>query len=76
MLKSYKELWNKITGIIRSVSNNSYNYDEKYMKIKFNPDDGSRLRKTLKLCNITIVVRSVFHEDSKYYPKVLLDECW
>ena len=29
----------------------------------------------LKLHNITIVNRSVFQEDSKYYPQVFLDEC-
>ena len=27
------------------------------------------LNKILKLHNLTIVVRSVFHEDNKYYPK-------
>ena len=28
-----------------------------------------------KLHNITIAIRSVFQEDGKYYPQVLLDEC-
>ena len=31
--------------------------------------------KILKLHNVTIVNRSVFQEDSKYYPQVFLDEC-
>ena len=30
--------------------------------------------KTLKLHNMTIVVRSVFEEDGKSYPQVYLDE--
>ena len=34
--KKYEELWNKIRNIIGSITNNSDNYDEKYMKIKFN----------------------------------------
>ena len=42
------------------------NYDEIYIKIKFNSDDDSPLKKTLKLHHVVIVVRSVFHEFSKY----------
>ena len=34
--KKYEELWNKIRNMIGSITNNSDNYDEKYMKIKFN----------------------------------------
>ena len=37
------------------------------MKIKFNLDDSLPLNKTLKLHNMTIIVRSVFEEDVKYY---------
>ena len=45
------------------------------MKIKFNSDDNLPLNKTLKLCILTIIVRSVSEEDGKYYPQVFLDEC-
>ena len=31
-----KKLWTKIRDLIRSKTNDSDNYDEKYMKIKFN----------------------------------------
>ena len=37
------------------------NYDEKYMKIKFNSDDNLPLRKTLELFGIITVAKSVFH---------------
>ena len=50
-------------------------YDEKYLKIKFNSDDDFSLSKTLKLYNIVIVVRSVFHEGKKYYRHVSLHKC-
>lgn len=30
-LEKYEELWHKIRDIIRSITNNSYNYDEKYI---------------------------------------------
>ena len=44
------------------------------MKIKFNSDDDLPLGKTLSLHKMTIVVRSVFQEDNKYYPEVFLEE--
>ena len=45
------------------------------MKIKFNSDDEMPLYKILKLDMLTIIVRSVFEEDGKYYPRVFLGEC-
>ena len=69
-LKKYEELWNKIGGLIRSITNNSANYDKRYMKIKFNSDDDLPLKKTLELYNMIIVVRSVSHGYNKYYPQV------
>ena len=38
-LKKYEELWTKIRDITRSKTNNSDNYDDKYMKIKLFLDD-------------------------------------
>ena len=66
-----EELWNKIREITKSITNNSDNYHEKYMKIKFNSDDDLPLKKTLELYNMVIIVRSIFHEDKKHYSQVL-----
>ena len=41
----YEEMWSKIRDLIRSVTKNSDDYEEKYMKIKFNSDDGLFLNK-------------------------------
>ena len=57
------------------MTKNSDDYDEKYMKIKFDSDDELPLNKTVEIPSMIIVVRAVFHENSKYYPQVLLDEC-
>ena len=45
------------------------------MKIKFVSDYDLSLNKMLKLHMLTIIVRSAFEEDGKYYPQVFLDEC-
>ena len=74
-LKKYEELWTKIKDLIRSKTNNSDNYDESYMKTKFNSDDGLFLGKSLKLSNMIIVVRAVFREGNENYPQELLHKC-
>ena len=73
--KKCEELWIKIRDLIRLITKNSDNYDEKYMKMKFNSDDELPLNKTIEIPTMTIVVRAVFHENNKYYPQVFLDEC-
>ena len=55
----------KTKNQIRTIISNTNNYDEKYMKIKSNSDDDLPLNKTLELRNMIIVVRSVFHENTK-----------
>ena len=47
--KKYEELWNKIRDLIRSITKNLIDYDEKYIKIKFDSDDNLPLKKTIKL---------------------------
>ena len=64
----------KIKDLINSITNSSSDSDEKYSKIKFNSDDNLALNWILKLYNLTIVVRSVFQENKKYYPQVFLDK--
>ena len=44
------------------------------MKIKFNSYYGLPLNKILQLHMLTIIFRSVFEEDGKYYPRVFFDE--
>ena len=50
-------------------------YDKDFMKIKRDTDYDLPLNKILKLYVLTIVVRSVFEEDGKFYPQIYLDEC-
>ena len=67
-IKKYEELWSKIRDLIRSITKNSDDYNEKYMKIKINSDDVLPLNKTINVHCMIIVVRAVFHENNKYYP--------
>ena len=71
-LKKYGELWKKIRDITRSITNNSHNYDDRHMEIKFNSDCDLPLKKALKLYELTIVC---FSWRQQYYPEVFLEEC-
>ena len=44
------------------------------MKIKFISDDDLPLNKPLKFYTMTIIIRSVFEEGGKLYPKVFLHD--
>ena len=46
-VKKYEEFWSKIRDLIRSITKNSDDYDEKYMKIKFDLDYDLPLNKTM-----------------------------
>ena len=58
--KIFEELCIKIRDLIKSITKNSDDYDEKYMKIKFNSDNELPLNKTIEIPTMAIVVRAVF----------------
>ena len=75
IIGKYTKLWNEIKYHIETIkADKSGEYEKDYLKIKFSSDDDLPLNKTLRLHNLTIIVRSVFEEDGKYYPQVFLDE--
>ena len=72
-MTKYTELWDGNKNQIDKINDKPREYGKDFMKIKFNLDDNLPLNKILKLHNLTIVVRSVFQEDSKYYPQFFLN---
>ena len=62
------ELWSKVKDLVRLITKNSDDYDEKYMKIRFNLDDELPLNKVIEIYSMITVVRAVFYENNKYYP--------
>ena len=76
LLKKYNDVWNEIRDKIKEISSGECDYENDYMKIKFNFDDNLPLNKLLKFHNVTITIRSVLEEDRKLYlfTKVFLDD--
>ena len=74
LLKKYNDVFNGIIGKIKEVSSNEREYENYYMKIKFNSDDNLPLNIPLNFHDMAITIRSVFKEDGKLYPQVFLDD--
>ena len=57
-------MWSKIGDLIRSITKKSDDYDQKYMKIKFDSDYDLPLNKVIENHIATIVVKAVFLENN------------
>ena len=68
--RKYGDLGSKIGDLIRSITKNSDNYDEKYMKIKFDSNDNLPLNKAIETPSMIILVKAVFFENNKHYPQI------
>ena len=76
VLKKYIKLWNEIKYHIQTINAGKFvENDKDYMKIKFDSDDNLPLNKMLKFRVLTIIIRSVFEKDGKYYSQIFLDDC-
>ena len=72
VLKKYAEVWSGIKDQIEKINNGKLaEYGKDHMKIKFNSNDDL----PLKFRILTVIIRTIFEEDGKYYPQILLDDC-
>ena len=71
MLKNCTELWDEIKNEIKIINGGKEGqYGKDFLKTKFDTDDDLLLNKLLKFPAMTIVVRSVFEDDGKFYPRI------
>ena len=73
VLKKYADIWDGIKNKIKAGGEKN-DYGKDYTKIKFNSDDELPLNKPLRFHAMTIIIRSLFKEDSKLYPQLFLDD--
>ena len=68
VLEKYAELWDGIKNEIKTINGGKEGeYSKIFKKIKFDTNYNLSLNKPLKLHMLTIIVRSIFEEDSKLY---------
>ena len=73
--KKYKEVWEGVKREIETINGGKkIEYGTDFKKIRFKSNDDFPLNKPIKLRLMTIVIRSVFSEDGKFYPQLFLDD--
>ena len=73
--EKFKELWDGIKKDIETINDGKkVEYSKDFKKIKFESDDDLAMNKPVKLYLLTIIIRSVFSEDGKFYPQLFLDD--
>ena len=73
VLKKYADVWDGIKNKIKAINGGKENdYGKDYMKIRFDSYNDLPLNKLLKFHVMTIIIKSVFQEDGKFYPQLFL----
>ena len=67
VLQKYIQVCDGIKNKIEIITSSNYKCDKDFMKIKFDSDYNLPLNKQLKFPTMTIVVRSVFEDEGKFY---------
>ena len=75
VLKKYEEVWEGVKKEIETINGGKkIEYGKDLKKIKFESNDDLPQNKPIKLLLLTIITRSVFSEDVKFYPQLFLDD--
>ena len=71
------EKYEKILKSIRvKIKENKFNeYSREYNVIKFESNDILKYVCIININTVTIIIKSVFKDDSSYYPRIYLDNC-
>ena len=73
--KKYEEVWEGVKKEIERINGGKkIEYGKDFEKIRFEFNDDLPLNKPYKTALITIIIRSVFSKDGKFYPKLFLDD--
>ena len=73
--KKYKEVWEGVKKEIETINDGEkIEYGKDFRKTRFQSNDDLPLNKPIKLRLLTIIIRSVFSEDGKFYPQLFLDD--
>ena len=76
VLEIYRKLWNEIKNQIETFNGGeSIKCKKDFMRIRFDSDDDLPLGKILSIPILSIVVKSVFQNENKYFPQINIHEC-
>ena len=75
VLNKHEEVWEGIKKEIENINGGEkIEYKKDFKKIRFESTDDLPLNKPIKLRLLTIIIRSVFSENGKFYHQLFLDD--
>ena len=74
VLRKFVNIWKSVRAKIEENTGGIVQYDKDYMKIKFASNDNLPIDNIVNMHQVTIIIRSVFAQNGKFYPQLLLDD--
>ena len=74
VLRIFADIWKSIRAKIEGDTGGIVQYDKDYMKIKFKSNDNLPTDNIINMHQVTIIIRSVFAQNGKFYPQLFLDD--
>ena len=67
-------VWKSIRAKIEQNTGGIVQYDKDYMRKKFKSNDNFRTDNIVNMHLVTIIIRSIFGQNGKFYPQLFLDD--
>ena len=74
VLRKFANIWKSIRTKIEENTGGIVQYDGNYMRIKFERNDNLPTDNIINMHRVTIIIRSVFAQNGKFYSQVFLDD--
>ena len=74
VLNKWNQVFDSFKYSIKEISNEEYNFNDGFNKIKFIGDDFLRQDKLIYFPTLTVVIRCIFKKGDLFYPQVYLDD--
>ena len=74
VLRKFANIWKSIRAKIEENTGDIVQYDKDYMKIKLESNDNLSTDNIVNMHLVTIIIRSVFAQNGKFYPQLFLDD--
>ena len=71
VLRKFANVWKSIRAKIEENTGGIVQYDKNYTRIKFDSSDNLPTDNIVNIHQVTIIIRSVFAQNSKFYPYAL-----
>ena len=74
VLRKLANIWKSTRAKIEENTGGIVQYDKDCMKIKFESNDNLSTDNIVNMHQVTIIIRSIFAQNSKLYPQLFLDD--